>query len=155
VLSSHVRCHGSPPREPWELGPEFLERFRRLAELRYSLLPYIVEEAEAACELGHPLLRTLFFEFPDDPGAWLVEDEFLLGSALLVAPLFEAVESRPVYVPPGRWRRFDSGDVLSGPGWHSVAIDELPVVLLVREGARVRLTKPAQHTGELDWDRPA
>jgi alpha-D-xyloside xylohydrolase len=152
VLSSHVRCHGSPPREPWELGPDFLARFRRLAELRYSLLPYLVEQAEAACRLGHPLLRPLFFEFPEDPGAWLVEDQYMLGTALLVAPLFERADERRVYLPPGRWERFDSGEAHDGPGWRTLTIGELPVALLVRAGSSLRLAEPAQHTGELDWE---
>jgi len=152
VLSSHVRCHGSPPREPWELGPEFMAGFRRLAELRYSLLPYVVEQAEAACERGHPLLRPLLFEFPHDPGSWLVEDQYLLGTGLLVAPLFERAERRRVYLPPGRWRRFDSGEALEGPAWHTLQIDDIPAAILVRDGTSVRLAEPAQHTGELDWD---
>jgi alpha-D-xyloside xylohydrolase len=154
VLSSHVRCHGAPPREPWELGDDFLARFRRLAELRYSLLPYVVEQAEAACERGHPLLRPLFFDFPRDPGSWLVEDQYLLGTDLLVAPLFEDVSERQVYLPPGRWQRFaeDEGTALDGPGWHTLAVEEVPAAVLVRGGATVRMTEPAQHTGELDWD---
>jgi alpha-D-xyloside xylohydrolase len=154
VLSSHVRCHGAPPREPWEFGDDFLARFRRLAELRYSLLPYVVEQAEAACSRGHPLLRPLFFEFPGDPGSWLVEDQYLLGTDLLVAPLFEDAPERRVYLPPGRWHRFaeDEGTALDGPGWHTLAAREVPAAVLVRDGARVRLAEPAQHTGELDWD---
>jgi alpha-D-xyloside xylohydrolase len=153
VLCSHVRCHGSPPREPWEFGEEFLDRFRRLAELRYALLPYVVAQAEAACERGHPLIRPLFFEFPADPGSWLVEDQYLLGTDVLVAPLFEDVSERRVYLPPGRWRRFaeDEGTALEGPAWHTLAVREVPVVALVRDGASLRLAEPAQHTGELDW----
>jgi alpha-D-xyloside xylohydrolase len=152
VLSSHVRCHGAPPREPWELGPQFLAGFRRLAELRYSLLPYVVEQAQAACERGHPLLRPLFFEFPNDPGSWLVEDQYLLGDGLLVAPLLERAERRQVYLPPGRWQSFDSGEAFDGPGWYGLRIDEIPAAVLVRDGTSLRLAEPAQHTGELDWD---
>jgi alpha-D-xyloside xylohydrolase len=154
VLCSHVRCHGAPPREPWELGDDFLARFRRLAELRYSLLPYVVEQAEAACEQGHPLLRPLFFEFPGDPGSWLVEDQYLLGTDLLVAPLFEDVSERRLYLPPGRWHRFaeDEGTALDGPAWHTLEVEEVPAAVLVRDGASPRIAEPAQHTGELDWD---
>jgi alpha-D-xyloside xylohydrolase len=154
VLSSHVRCHGAPPREPWHLGDDFLARFRRLAELRYSLLPYVVEQSEAACERGHPLVRPLFFEFPGDPGSWLVEDQYLLGTDLLVAPLFEDASERRVYLPPGRWHRFaeNEGVELDGPGWHTLAVQEVPAAVLVRDGAAVRLAEPAQHTGALDWD---
>jgi alpha-D-xyloside xylohydrolase len=154
VLSSHVRCHGAPPREPWEFGDDFLAQFRRLAELRYSLLPYLVEQAEAACERGHPLLRPLFFEFPGDPGSWLVEDQYLLGADLLVAPLFENASERRLYLPPGRWHRFaeDERTALDGPGWHLLEVGEVPAAMLVRDGASLRLAEPAQHTGELDWD---
>jgi Glycosyl hydrolases family 31 len=104
--------------------------------------------------MGHPLLRPLFFEFPGDPGSWLVEDQYLLGTDLLVAPLFENVSERRVYLPPGRWHRFaeDEGTALDGPGWHALAVEEVPAVVLVQDGASPRLAEPAQHTGELDWE---
>jgi alpha-D-xyloside xylohydrolase len=152
ALSSHVRCHGSPPREPWEFGGDFLDRFRRVAELRYALIPYLVREGERAREHGHPLLRPLFFEHPGDPGSWGVEDQYLLGPDLLVAPLFESGGVRQVYLPPGRWHGFFGGGPYDGPGWRELAAAEVPVVLLVRDGASVPLAAPAQHTGEIDWD---
>jgi alpha-D-xyloside xylohydrolase len=151
ALSSHARCHGSPPREPWEFGAEFVGRFRRIVEVRYALIPYLVEQARTACERGHPLMRPLFFEYPDDPGSWLVEDQYLLGPELLVAPLFESGEERLVYLPPGRWIGFFDGAAHEGPGWDGIEPSEIPAVLLVREGARVPLATPAQHTGEIDW----
>jgi alpha-D-xyloside xylohydrolase len=153
ALGSHTRCHGAPPREPWEFGPGFLERFRRIAELRYELIPYLVEHAEAACERGHPLVRPLFFEYPDDHGSWLVEDQYLLGPDLLVAPLFESAPRRPVYLPPGRWLGFFDGAGHEGPGWTELEPSEIPAVLLVREGASVPVAPAPQHTGELGWDR--
>ena len=54
---SHVRAHGGTPREPWEFGDEALTNFRKYAELRYSLIPYILEEAESACANGLPFIR--------------------------------------------------------------------------------------------------
>jgi alpha-glucosidase (family GH31 glycosyl hydrolase) len=71
-----------------------------------------------------------------------------------VAPLFEDTSERRVYLPLGRWHRFaeDEGTALDGPGWHAVAVEEVPAVVLVRDGASPRLAEPAQHTGELDWD---
>lgn len=85
-----------------------------------------------------------------------MEDQYLLGTDLLVAPLFEDGPERRVYLPPGRWHRFaeDAGTALDGPGWHTLAAREVPAAVLVRDGARVRLAEPAQHTGELDWDGP-
>jgi alpha-D-xyloside xylohydrolase len=152
VLSSHARCHGAPPREPWEFGREFLARFRRIVELRYALIPYLLEHGRTACERGHPLVRPLFFEHPHDPGSWLVDDQYLLGPDLLVGPMFESASNRLVYLPPGRWLGFFDGAVHEGPGWTTIAPAEIPAVLLVRDGARVPLARPAQHTGELDLD---
>jgi alpha-D-xyloside xylohydrolase len=102
----------------------------------------------------HPLLRPPFFEFPGDPGCWLVEDQYLLGTDLLVAPLFEDASERRVYPPPGRWQRFaeDEGAALDGPGWHALEVEEGPAAILVRDGAAPRLAEPVRHTGELDWD---
>ena len=88
ALSSHTRCHGAPPREPWEYDEAFTDDFRRAIEMRYRLMPYIYAQAKDSSDHGYPLLRALFFEFPDDPTSWLIEDEYMLGSDLLVAPLF-------------------------------------------------------------------
>jgi alpha-glucosidase (family GH31 glycosyl hydrolase) len=92
--------------------------------------------------------------YPRDPGSWLVEDQYLLGTDLLVAPLFEDSSERRVYLSPGRWQRFaeDEGTALDGPGWHMLEVDELPAAVLVRDGTAPRMAGPAQHTGELDWD---
>jgi alpha-D-xyloside xylohydrolase len=104
------------------------------------------------CERGHPLVRPLFFEHPHDPGSWLVNDQYVLGPDLLVGPMFESAPDRLVYLPPGRWLGFFDGAVHEGPGWTTIAPAEIPAVLLVRDGTRVPLARPAQHTGELDLD---
>src|SRR5690606_16173488 len=91
AMLSHARCHGFPPTEPWEFDDEFMDVFRRTVELRYRLLPYLWSQAHESAERGHPLIRPLFFEFPDDPGSWQAEDAYLLGDSVLVAPLFEEV----------------------------------------------------------------
>jgi alpha-D-xyloside xylohydrolase len=74
MLTSHSRCHGVPPTEPWEYGEDFTYEFRRAVELKYRLMPYIYAQAKLCSEKGYPMLRTLFFERPDDPIAWLVVD---------------------------------------------------------------------------------
>jgi alpha-D-xyloside xylohydrolase len=67
VLTSHVRAHGAPPREPWEYDESLTGDFRRALNLRYSLMPYIYAQAKDSSARGFPMLRTLFFEFPKDP----------------------------------------------------------------------------------------
>jgi alpha-D-xyloside xylohydrolase len=150
ALTSHTRCHGAPPREPWEYGEEFEADFRQAIELRYQLMPYIYEQAKQCSAAGHPMLRPLFFEFPDDPGSWLVEDQYLFGGDLLVAPMFNAGPSRRVYLPPGPWVDYQSNRQYDGGQWHEIAPGQIPVVLLVRGGSEIPMIPVAQSTAEMD-----
>jgi alpha-D-xyloside xylohydrolase len=153
MLSSHSRSHGLPPKEPWEFSPAFLDGYRQAAELRYRLMPYIYAQAREASERGLPMVRALFVEYPDDPGSWLVEDEYLLGSDLLVAPLFEAgSQKRDVYLPPGSWIDYQTGRSHAG-GWHRLEAGALPALILVREGAALPHITLAQSTQDMDWSR--
>jgi len=151
VLTSHSRCHGMPPKEPWEYGEAFMDGFRRTVELKYKLMPYVYAQAKDSSERGLPIVRALFVEFPNDPGSWTVEDEYLFGSDILVAPLFEtAATGRDVYLPPGQWIDYQTGKTYGG-GWHGVQAGAIPVVMMVREGAVVPHIKLAQSTKDMDW----
>lgn len=86
-LTSHTRAHGAPPTEPWLYDSKRVQDvFRKSAEMKYRLMPYVYAQAKECTEKGLPMLRALFVEFPDDPGAWKVDDEYLFGSQILVAP---------------------------------------------------------------------
>lgn len=150
MLSSHTRSHGAPPTEPWEYGEDFMNAFRRADEMRYKLMPYIYAQAKDCSERGLPMLRAFFVEFPDDPGSWLVDDAYLFGSDLLVAPLLENVSARNVYLPPGNWIDYQSGKSYTS-GWHKIEAGKIPVILLVREGSVIPHIKLAQSTAEMDW----
>ena len=151
ALCSHSRCHGVPPREPWEYGKEFTDDFRRIVELRYRLMPYVHAQAALASRDGHPMLRTLFFEYPEDPTSWLIEDEYLFGTDLLVAPLMENAPDRNVYLPPGLWIDYQTGEAYGGAGWHRIRAGEIPTVMLVRDGAAIPHLRLAQSTAWMDW----
>ena len=153
ALCSHTRCHGHPPTEPWEYGEGFTGRFRRVVELRYALLPYVYAQAALCAGRGHPMIRPLFFAYPQDNTSWLVEDEYLFGEDLLVAPLFSGEEEREVYLPPGGWVSYFSGEPREGGRWHRLAAGEVPAVVLARDGAAIPHAAPAQHTGLTDWGR--
>lgn len=155
VLTSHTRCHGASPREPWEYGSEFESDFRRIIELKYRLMPYIYTQAKLASENGYPMLRPLFFEFPNDPTSWLVEDEYMFGSDLLVAPLFSNATTRKVYLPPGAWVDYFSGKTCDGACWQEISIGEVPVALLVRSGSVLPHIELAQSTAQMNWTRLA
>jgi alpha-D-xyloside xylohydrolase len=153
MLTSHSRAHGAPPKEPWEYGAAFMDDFRRADELKYRLMPYVYAQARQASERGLPMVRALFVEYPDDPGSWEVEDEYLFGNDVLVAPLLEAgTSARDVYLPPGSWIDYQTGKSYAA-GWHALAADALPVVLLVRDGAVLPHIALAQSTQAMDWSR--
>ncbi|MFI5186265.1 MAG: TIM-barrel domain-containing protein, partial [Chitinophagales bacterium] len=150
MLSSHTRSHGAPPTEPWEYGEDFLKSFIAADEMRYKLMPYIYAQAKDCSERGLPMVRALFVEYPKDPGSWLVDDEYLFGSDMLVAPLFESVSERNVYLPPGKWIDYQTGESYDG-GWHNIKAGVIPIVVLIHDGAVIPHIKLAQSTMQMDW----
>lgn len=152
ALTSHTRTHGGAPREPWTYDDAFEADFRRAIELKYALMPYVWAQAHAASAAGHPMMRALFIEYPDDPTSWLIEDQYLFGADLLVAPLFEEAERRRVYLPPGAWVDYQTDRVYPGERWYEIAAGEIPVVLLVRSGAVIPHVAVAQSTSAIDWE---
>lgn len=151
MLTSHSRTHGSPPKEPWYYGEDFTGAFRKGVELKYRLMPYVYAQAKHSSENGLPMVRALFIEYPGDPGSWLIEDQYLFGADILVAPLFEAnTTGRHVYLPPGKWIDYQTGMVYSG-GWHRIEAGSIPVIILVRDGAVIPHVALAQSTGDIDW----
>lgn len=153
-LTSHTRAHGAPPTEPWLYDSKRVQDvFRKSAEMKYRLMPYVYAQAKECTEKGLPMLRALFVEFPDDPGAWKVDDEYLFGSQILVAPLLESgITGRTVYLPEGKWIDYQTEKVYEG-GWHRIEAGSLPIIMLVRDGSGLPHLKLAQSTSEMDWSK--
>ena len=154
-LSSHTRAHGAPPTEPWLISESFTDAFRACAEMKYRLMPYVYAQAKDCTERGLPMVRALLVEFPHDPGAWLVEDEYMFGSQILVAPLLEFGTSRTVYLPSsqdeGRWIDYQTGKVYSD-GYQTIEAGPIPAVILVRDGSLIPHAPLAQRTDQIDWN---
>ena len=151
ALTSHTRTHGAPPKEPWGYDDAFVAQFRRTIELKYALMPYIYAQAVDSSAKGYPMLRTLFFEYPEDPTSWLIDDQYMFGSDLLVAPLIEAGNSRKVYLPPGAWIDYQSGKVYQGGQWHQLSAGQIPLILLVKDHAVIPHAAVAQNTAAIEW----
>jgi len=149
-LSSHTRAHGAPPTEPWLISESFTEAFRECAEMKYRLMPYVYAQAKDCSERGLPMVRALLVEFPDDPGAWLVEDEYMFGSQMLVAPMMESGNSRTVYLPKGKWIDYQNGKVYDG-GYQTIEAGKIPAIILVRDGSLIAHAPLAQRTDQIDW----
>ena len=127
--------------------------------MRYDLLPYLWQVAHESARNGWPVLRPLGLEFPDDVVARSVDDSFMLGSDLLVVPVFDdgtAPVTRQFYLPEGRWTDLLDGTVHHGPGFREaeVPLDRIPV--LVRDGAAIpRVDVGPEVASSLDLaDRP-
>jgi alpha-glucosidase len=121
-------------REPWRFGAEVLERVRGLLELREGLLPLLYTLAWRASRSGHPLVRPLFWPSGADPGLLSVDDAFLVGDALLVAPVLEqGARRRSVRLPAGRWYGYWDDEPFSGEAEVDAPLGRLP--LFVRAGA--------------------
>lgn len=127
---SEFNHHRLPLRDrtPWFVAetngdPSVVDVFRRYAELRDRLVPYLAEQARRTLATDRPLMRGLFFEAPDDAAVWEWPGEFLLGDDLLVHPVTEAGASTwRTYLPEGRWV-----DVWTGAEHHGGQVVERPV----------------------------
>ncbi len=151
-LSSHTRAHGAPPTEPWLISEDFTKAFRECAEMKYKLMPYVYAQAKDCSNRGLPMVRALFVEFPHDKGAWLVEDEYMFGSQILVAPMMESGTEREVYLPKGKWIDYQDGKVYEG-GYQTIKAGHIPAVILVRDGSVIPHVPLAQRTDQIDWTK--
>lgn len=125
--------------EIWSYGDEAYAIFEKYIRLRERLKPYISNLMQEAHEKGTPVIRPLFYDFPDDKTAWQVNDEYMFGPDLLVAPIFyEKQRSRTVYLPAGaEWKNAFSGEIFGGG--QSVECDApLDIIpLFVRDNANL------------------
>lgn len=151
IFTSHMRCHGAPPKEPWAYSEAFLKEFRRLLELRYRLMPYILAQSIDCAEKGLPLMRAMFIECPEDPCCTGLEDQYFFGNDMLVAPLFEEERTRLVYLPEGNWVELGTNRILCGGKWHQLTAEVYPGLVFVRVGAVIPTVPPALTTDAIDW----
>jgi alpha-D-xyloside xylohydrolase len=151
VFTSHLRYHGTTPREPYEY-PAVADTARKWLKLRYALIPYLVEQGKVAASSGYPLLRALMLHHPDDPACWLADDQFLCGDAFLVAPVMNDQGVRDVYLPEGEWVDLWDGTVHTGPErvrGVRVPLERMPVY--ARRNAEVPVYgESVQCTDEMD-----
>lgn len=122
--------------EVWSFGEENYEILKKYLFIREKLRPYIRECMRQASETGSPVMRPLFYDFPEDAASWEIEDAYMFGPDLLVAPVMEAgVDSRTIYLPKGaKWTDaythiiYEGGQTVTVPA----PIDIIPV--LIRDG---------------------
>jgi alpha-glucosidase len=124
---------GMPDQEPWAFGEPYESAYRTAIETRYRLLPYLYTLFHEASVSGAPIIRPLYYHFPNDEQACDIEDEFLVGESLLIAPVYQpGATSRDVYLPAGHWFDYWTNAEYPGSGTTEIVapLDRWP--LLVR-----------------------
>jgi alpha-glucosidase len=146
-MRSHAHRR-SRPQEPWAFGPQVETVARAAIELRYRLLPYLYTLAHRAHRGGEPLMRPLFFDFPNAGELHQIEDQVMIGPQLMIAPVYQpGARRRLVELPPGTWYDFRTGAQLPpGPLIAEAPLGRMPV--FVRGGAILTLGNIRQSTSE-------
>jgi alpha-D-xyloside xylohydrolase len=138
LLSSHSRLHGSSSyRVPWTYDDEACDVVRFFTKLKCRLMPYLWGVAREAQREGWPMMRAMHLEFPDDPACDTLDRQYLLGDALLVAPVFAESGVVDYYLPAGRWTHLLSGGVEEGGRWHRATHDFMGLPLFARPNSIV------------------
>jgi len=124
IFQAFCRNHAekrSRHQEPWVFGEPYETVNRSMLKLRQRLLPYLYTLFDECNRTGAPLLRPLFWAYPEDTGTYTIDDQVLCGDALLLAPITRpGIEHRHVYLPTGSWFHFWTGARVDGPA-HIVA----------------------------------
>lgn len=126
AFSPIMQLHGISPREPWYYDDEIIRISQAYFKLREALQPYLLATAK---QDGVPMWRPLAMDFCDDERAREIDDEFMLGDDLLVAPVLNEFDERRIYLPKGEWRDAWTGEPHIGPkSWlMTVDLDVTPV----------------------------
>ena len=153
LLYPFYRTHttfGTPDQEPWSYGVQWESYNRRAIELRYELLPEIYNVMHDTTVTGLPAMRPLVLEYPDDPATYGMDDEYLFGTDLLLAPVLrEAATSRGVYFPKGAWIEVATGHQFDGARSYTLPVTMESIPLFARAGAFVFRQPVVQHTGQM------
>ena len=137
-IESNMRFEPSgDPNELWSFGEENFKILKSLVLLRERLRPYIEKHMHIASEKGWPVMRPMFFDFPDDPVCWTLDEQYMFGDDILFAPVVTAGQTeKDVYLPAGEWVHTATGKVYSS-GFHRIAVPLSQFAAFVRKGAAV------------------
>ncbi|SDK47032.1 alpha-xylosidase [Sediminibacillus albus] len=134
LLSSHSRLHGSKSyRVPWLFDEEAVEVTKTFSELKNQLMPYLFAKAVENHQTGVPVMRPMLLEFPHDRNSHVLDQQYMLGDSLLVAPIFNEDGIGSCYLPDGKWTHLLTDEVVEGGSWNQENYDYLSLPLFVKE----------------------
>lgn len=142
LLSSHSRFHGSASyRVPWQFDQEAVNVARHFTQLKNRLMPYLYAHAVENHLTGIPIMRAMHLEFPEDPLCEGLDRQYMLGNALLVAPIFNPEGLGSFYLPKGKWTHLLTGQVIQGGTWVKENYDYFSLPIFVRENTLLPIGK--------------
>ncbi|RDY29713.1 DUF4968 domain-containing protein [Romboutsia weinsteinii] len=141
-------------QEPWAFDKDTEDIYRKYVKLRYKLLPYIYDVFKSGEVTGLPLMRALLLEHQDDEETYEINDQFLVGENILVAPVVEqGKKARMVYLPRGsKWIDYWTKEILEGGQYiiKSAPLDTCPIY--IKEGSIIPNYPDIKYVGEKDID---
>jgi alpha-glucosidase len=144
---------GQPGQEPWVFGEPYESASRIAIEQRYRLMPYLYTLFHEAATNGTPILRPLYYHYPQDEQACDAEYEFLLGDSILSAPIYEqGATSRNVYLPAGTWFDYWNDNIYPGAGWSEISAPLERWPLFVRGNSIIPTGPLMQYTDQRPTD---
>lgn len=139
LLSTHSRLHGSTSyRVPWLFDEEAVDVLRHFTKLKCALMPYIYNQACETTEYGYPMMRSMVMEF-DDTACKYLDTQYMLGDALMVAPIFNDKGTVTYYLPEGRWMNFLTGKEVEGGRYINETHDYMSLPLMARPNSIIAL----------------
>lgn len=159
VLRLHATRDPDAERRPWAFPPPVCDAARAAFHARYELLPYLYTLARLQADEALAPCRPLYYEWPEEPAAYLAREQYALGDQLIVAPIVHPADTATglatadIWVPPGTWIERASGEVFYGPVWTRLTGDLSALPQLVRAGAILPLAPPASRSHQQPRDR--
>lgn len=134
-----MRFHSAkwfPPKEPWSFGKVVLRRIREYVRLRYRFLPHLYNLAHKSHTKGELIIKPLFFNYPDDENTYNLDNQYLVGDSILVAPVVTPwLPWKRLYLPEGRWIRLEDGKEFTGRKWVRMLVPYSRCPIFVRKGS--------------------
>lgn len=136
-------------QEPWSFGQEMADVAKEYISLRYRLLPYIYNLFYRASLSGIPIMRPLFLEFQEDQRTYEINDQFMLGDSILIAPvILPGKDCREVYLPKGDWYDFHTGEKYPGERSILAAAPLRQMPIFIKAGSIIPLAPVINYVGE-------
>lgn len=129
---------------PWAYDDESCDVVRHFTQLKCRMMPYLYRQAALARECGTPMLRAMMLEFPDDPACDYLDRQYMLGDAVMVAPVFSEEGDVQFWLPEGRWTHLWHNDEIQGSRWHKQQHDFRSLPVYVRDNTLLALGNNSQ-----------